>query len=221
MTTGPPATQTRAPRPRTTLPRRRKRIAPGMTLLYTAPVLKPAYPITTDRLLLRPFTPDDLTALHAYESLPEVARYLYWEPRDLDAVRAFLDRKITRAAILEEGDALDLAVTLRESGHLIGTTVLVWTSRDHRQGEVGYVLNPAHHGHGYATEAAREMLRLGFDELGLHRIVGRLDARNTASARVLEKLGMRREARLVDNERVKGEWATELVYAMLESEWTP
>jgi RimJ/RimL family protein N-acetyltransferase len=65
------------------------------------------------------------------------------------------------------------------------------------------------------------MLRLGFDELGLHRIVGRLDARNTASARILEKLGMRREARLVDNERVKGEWATELVYAMLESEWTP
>jgi RimJ/RimL family protein N-acetyltransferase len=192
-----------------------------MTLLYTAPVLKPAYPITTDRLLLRPFTPDDLTALHAYESLPEVARYLYWEPRDLDAVRAYLDRKITRADILEEGDALDLAVTLRESGHLIGTTVLVWTSRDHRQGEVGYVLNPAHHGHGYATEAAREMLRLGFDELGLHRIVGRLDARNTASARVLEKLGMRREAHLVDNERVKGEWATELVYAMLESEWTP
>jgi RimJ/RimL family protein N-acetyltransferase len=192
-----------------------------MTLLYTSSVLKPAYPITTDRLLLRPFTPGDLTALHAYESLPEVARYLYWEPRDLDAVRAFLDRKITRAAILEEGDPLDLAVTLRESGELIGTTLLVWTSRDHRQGEIGYVLNPAHHGHGYATEAAREMLRLGFDELGLHRIVGRLDARNTASARVLEKLGMRREARLVDNERVKGEWATELVYAMLESEWTP
>lgn len=65
------------------------------------------------------------------------------------------------------------------------------------------------------------MLRLGFDGLNLHRITGRLDARNTASARVLEKLGMRREAHLIDNEHVKGEWASELIYAMLAREWTP
>jgi RimJ/RimL family protein N-acetyltransferase len=65
------------------------------------------------------------------------------------------------------------------------------------------------------------MLRLGFDHLGLHRIVGRLDARNTASARVLEKLGMRREAHLIDNEHVKGEWSSEMIYAMLATEWMP
>ena len=63
------------------------------------------------------------------------------------------------------------------------------------------------------------MLRIGFEELGLHRIAGRLDARNEASARVLERLGMRREAHLVENEFVKGEWTDELVYAMLEQEW--
>ena len=63
------------------------------------------------------------------------------------------------------------------------------------------------------------MLRLGFEELDLHRIVGRLDARNTASARVLERLGMRLEAHLRENEFVKGEWVSELIYAVLAGEW--
>ena len=63
------------------------------------------------------------------------------------------------------------------------------------------------------------MLRLGFEELGLHRIIGRIDARNTPSARVLERLGMRREAHFVHNEILKGEWTDEVVYAMLEDEW--
>ncbi|GAA4529207.1 MULTISPECIES: GNAT family N-acetyltransferase [Nonomuraea] len=182
-------------------------------------MLKPQYPITTPRLTLRPFTPDDLDALHAYESRPDVTRYLYWHPRDRDATRTFLDKKTTRTALLDEGDAIDLAIT--HDGTLIGNCLLIWTSKAHRQGEIGYVLHPDHHGHGYATEAAREMLRLGFDGLHLHRITGRLDARNTASARVLEKLGMRREAHLIDNEHVKGEWSSELIYAMVDHEWTP
>ena len=92
-------------------------------------------------------------------------------------------------------------------------------SREHHQGEIGYVLHPDHQGNGYATEAAAVMLRLGFEELGLHRIVGRLDARNAASARVLERLGMRLEAHLRENEFVKGEWVSELIYAVLASEW--
>ncbi|MEV0195253.1 GNAT family N-acetyltransferase [Nonomuraea sp. NPDC050691] len=184
-------------------------------------MLKPDYPITTQRLLLRPFTHDDLHAVHAYESRPDVTRYLYWQARDLDAVRAGLDTKISRTAIADEGDGINLAVTLRDTGTLIGMALLMWTSKEHRQGEIGYIINPDHAGHGYATEASRAMLRLGFDELHLHRIVGRLDGRNTASARVLEKLGMRREAHLIQNEIVKGEWTDEVIYAMLETEWRP
>lgn len=148
-----------------------------------------------------------------------MARFLYWEARDLEGSREMLDQRVRRVALREEGDLLDLAVTLRESGQVIGQALLIWTSRQHEQGEIGYVLHPDYHGKGYAPEASREMLRLGFEELGLHRIVGRLDGRNTASARVLEKLGMRREAHLVENELVKGEWTDEVVYAMLGSEW--
>jgi RimJ/RimL family protein N-acetyltransferase len=74
-------------------------------------------------------------------------------------------------------------------------------------------------GRGYATEAARPFLAFAFGPRGLHRVVGRTEARNAASARVLEKLGMRLEAHHVENEWVKGEWQSELVYAILASEW--
>jgi RimJ/RimL family protein N-acetyltransferase len=102
---------------------------------------------------------------------------------------------------------------------MVGDVVLEWISRRHRQGEIGYIVHPDHHGRGYATEACRPLLRVAFEEMGLHRVVGRLDARNTASARVLEKLGMRREAHLVENEWVKEEWQSEVVYAILDREW--
>src|SRR5690606_7276538 len=105
------------------------------------------------------------------------------------------------------------------TGALVGDVNLVWTSREHRQGEIGFVLHPAHHGLGFASEAGAVMLRLGFEGLGLHRIVGRCDGRNLASARVMEKLGMRREAHFRENEIVKGEWSDEIVYAMLSTEW--
>ncbi|MFD0905750.1 GNAT family N-acetyltransferase [Actinomadura sediminis] len=182
-------------------------------------MLRPAYPIETERLTLRPFREDDLEGLYAYQSLPEVARFLYWEPRNLEESRSFLKEKMTAATVEREGDWLVLAVVLRETGQLMGEVNLQWRSRDHRQGEIGYIFNPAFHGRGFATEAAEVVLRLGFEGLDLHRVVGRLDGRNVASARVLERLGMRREAHLVQNEMVKGEWTDEVVYAMLREEW--
>lgn len=182
-------------------------------------MLRPSYPITTDRLILRPFTPGDLDALHAYQSLPSVARYLYWDARDRAATAEALERRLAMPALEKEGDVLVLAVVLRETGELIGDVNLAWLSAEHEQGEFGFVLHPAFHGHGYAREAAVEMLRLGFEGLGLHRIIGRCDGRNEASAKLMAKLGMRREAHFVQNEIVKGERTDELVYAMLNEEW--
>ncbi len=180
---------------------------------------RPATPLRTERLLLRPFEEGDLAALIEIQSRQDVARWLYWEPRSADEVRESLDLKMTGHTLHAAGDTLSFAVVLRETGELVGDCNLTWTSDVHRQGEIGYVFNPRHHGHGYATEAARRLLELGFQELRLHRIIGRLESRNTASARVLERLGMRREAELVENEWVKGEWQSELVYAMLDREW--
>jgi RimJ/RimL family protein N-acetyltransferase len=124
-----------------------------------------------------------------------------------------------RTGIANSGDSLELAAVLAADGAMIGDCLLKLTSLEHRQGEIGYTLHPDHQGHGYATELARELLRLAFDELGLHRVVGRLEPRNLPSARVLERIGMRREAHLVENEWVKGEWQSEYVYALLDREW--
>jgi RimJ/RimL family protein N-acetyltransferase len=101
----------------------------------------------------------------------------------------------------------------------VGDLAMRWVSEEHRCGELGFVFDPAHQGKGYATEAASALLPFAFETMGLHRVIGRTEARNTGSARVLEKLGMRREAHLVENEYVKGEWQSELIYALLEHEW--
>jgi RimJ/RimL family protein N-acetyltransferase len=182
-------------------------------------MLRPDYPITTQRLFLRPFGMHDLDDLHAIQSREDVNRYLYWSPRTRQEVAGVLAKRATMAALEGEGDIMVLAVELRDGGTVIGDVNLAWQSEEHRRGEFGFVFHPDYHGRGYAGEAAVEMLRLGFEGLGLHRIVGRADARNTASARLMEKLGLRREAHLVQNEWNKGEWTDEVVYAMLATEW--
>jgi RimJ/RimL family protein N-acetyltransferase len=180
---------------------------------------QPEYPIRTERLLLRPYAHGDADALYAYQRLPEIHRYLYTEPRTRADVEALVAERAGSAALTEVGQAITLVAGLAQTGELVGDCVLFWRSQEHKQGEVGYVLNPAYHGRGLATEAVGALLRLGFEGLGLHRIAGHLDARNTASARVLERAGLRREAHLVENEFIKGEWTDELIYGILRSEW--
>ena len=180
-------------------------------------MLRPEYPIETARLLLRPYREADIHVLHDIQSRPEVVRYLYWEPRTRKQVEKVIRESSDQ--IDGEGGALTLAIQPRGSDTMVGDVVLMYHSEVHRQGEIGFVLHPDHQGHGYATEAARAMMRLGFEQLGLHRIAGRLEARNSASAAVLERLGMRLEGHLRENEWVKGEWQSELVYAMLATEW--
>jgi RimJ/RimL family protein N-acetyltransferase len=182
-------------------------------------VIRVEAPIETARLIVRPFRQSDLTALADIHGRPEVARYLYWEARSLDEVRTVLVSKITQSTLQHEGRRLTLAVELPATKQLVGEVTLAWLSREHRQGEIGFILHPDFQGRGMATEAAGVMLRLGFEGLDLHRIIGRCDARNLGSARVMERLGMRREAHFVESEVFKGDWGDELIYAILQHEW--
>jgi RimJ/RimL family protein N-acetyltransferase len=109
-------------------------------------------------------------------------------------------------------------VELRDSGEIVGH-VTNSIDPEHRQAEIGFMFDPAHQGRGYATEASRALVAHAFEHYGVHRVYGRLEPRNEASARVLEKLGMRREAHLIENEWVKGEWQSEAVYALLARQW--
>jgi RimJ/RimL family protein N-acetyltransferase len=170
--------------------------------------------IETERLLLRRFEPGDLDALHAMRSREDSVRWLYEDPPTLEQDRARLERRMGNLRFGLTGDALGFAATLPD-GTLVGDLSLFLVSAEHHQGEIGFVVHPDHQGRGYATEAAGALLELAFGTFALHRVVGRLEARNAASARVLEKLGMRREAHLVENELVKGEWQSEVVYAAL------
>jgi RimJ/RimL family protein N-acetyltransferase len=183
-------------------------------------VLAPDYPVRTKRLLLRPLTLADADALHTYQSRADVCRYIPYEPRSREEILDRLnDPARTRATLDGEGQALLLALIRRDTGELVGDVMLFWRSAEHRTGEIGYVVSPDHQGSGFATEAAGALLDLAFAGLGLHRVIARIDERNVASAAVLRRLGMRQEARLVENEWFKGEWSTEVDFAMLDHEW--
>jgi RimJ/RimL family protein N-acetyltransferase len=169
--------------------------------------------VETERLLLRRFEPGDLEALHDMRSREDVVRWLHEDPPTLEQSAARLERRMHYVRFALTGDGLGFAAV--RDGVLVGDLSLFLRSAENRQGEIGFVVHPDQQGRGYASEAAAAILELGFETFGLHRIAGTLEARNTASARVLERIGMRREAHLVENELVKGEWQSELVYARL------
>jgi RimJ/RimL family protein N-acetyltransferase len=118
----------------------------------------------------------------------------------------------------KEGDWVALAIEAADSPGLLGEVVLKWLP-GRGQAEIGWSLAPAARGRGIASEAAGALLKLGFEDLHFHRIDAKLDALNTASAALCERLGMRLESRQVDKWHYKGQWATEVVYALLAEEW--
>ncbi len=184
-----------------------------MQLPYT-----PALPVLTDRLVLREFRPDDFDALLLFQSDPDNVRYVPFAPRTPEDMATALDRKLSGTSLAADGDHLDLATALHD-GTLVGDLVVFLHGVEHGTVEVGWIFGPAHGGRGYATEAVRALLDLVFTGLQARRVVARLDERNTASSKLCERLGMRLEARLVENEVFKGELSNELNYALLRREW--
>ena len=175
--------------------------------------------ITTERLVLREFEAADGPALHAFESLPEVARFQSFAPRSLAESQAYVVASL-EAARDEPRHVYDLAVVVRAEDRLIGRCGLGIGDPDDEQAVLWYTLHPEYWGHGYATEAARALVSFGFRELGLHRIWADSDPDNIASVRVLEKLGLRREGYLRENLRVDDTWVDSLIFAILDREWT-
>jgi RimJ/RimL family protein N-acetyltransferase len=184
--------------------------------------LRPLYPITTPRLKLRPLVVEDTEELLAYRGRPDVCRYLPFEPMDEQVLTARLAGDLGRREITAEGQRLTLGVELAAGGRLVGDVVLFFRSAVQAGGEIGYVFHPDVAGQGYATEACAAVVNLAFEHsggLGLHRLVARMDARNSSSARLASRLGMRQEAHYRSSEMFKGAWADLVVYALLDHEW--
>lgn len=181
----------------------------------------PSLPIRTERLLLRAFRPDDFKPLLAFHSLPDAVRFVPFEPRTRESMASALERKMASRTLQQDGDLLEFAVISTADGSLVGDVLLALRSLEHATLEVGYLFHPASGGRGLATEAVRALLDLAFHELGVHRVVARVDVRNTASRALCTRLGMRQEAHLVENTWFKGEWTSEAGYALLSGEWPP
>ena len=174
--------------------------------------------ITAKRLVLREFGADDWRAMLDYQRDPLYLRYYPWEDRDETAVRDFVD--LFRDWQSERPRRrFQLAIVHQENGQLIGNCGLRRKPENEWEADLGYELSPRYWGHGYATEAARAMVDFGFREVGLQRVSSWCIADNLASARVLERLGFRREGRLRRNEYFKGRWWDTLLYALLAEDW--
>lgn len=178
----------------------------------TTPVL------STERLLLRPFSGTDADALYALQSDAHVLRY--WDsPPWTDRSRAdgFLQRCREMA---EDGSGVRLAIDRRDDDAFLGWCSLSRWDPTYRSGALGYCFGEAAWGHGYATEAARALLGWAFDTLDLNRVQAETDTRNAGSARVLEKLGFQREGTLREDCVVDGVVSDSWVYGLLRREWS-
>jgi len=169
--------------------------------------------LTTERLLLRAFAPDDVEAVHAYAGDPEVCRYTDWGPNTPDQSAAFVD-ELQAASAAEQADSLTWAVTA--AGNVVGACSVTVTSRQHRRGVMGYVLAHTHWGQGYATEAAAAVLRFAREELGLQRVEATCRPDNVASQRVLRKIGMQREGLLRSHMLIRGRHVDSLLFSAVD-----
>ncbi|CAM3664372.1 GNAT family N-acetyltransferase [Tsukamurella ocularis] len=164
-----------------------------------------------ERVSLGWFLPDDFAAVHAFASDPRVCEFMTWGPNSPSDTHRFLTERLTPSA-----DAFQLAVIVR--GHVVGSAAVWQTDSANMVGELGYSLSPEVWGNGYATEAARLLIGIGRDRLGLVRIAATCDVDNLASARVLEKAGMVREGTLRALKVVRGERRDHYLYALIASQ---
>ena len=174
--------------------------------------------IRTDRLLLREFEEDDWRAVLTYRSDPRFRVFQDTDHVSEDEVRAMV-RRIVESRAERPRNWYYLAITLADTRELIGIVSVCRVHSRVPRGEAGYELAPDHWGRGYATEAADALFRWAFAALGLHRVCALCSAENTASWRVMERVGMRREGVLRQHERCRGRWCDELVYGILAHEW--
>jgi len=174
--------------------------------------------LTTERLVLREFEDHDWRATLAYQVDPEYLRFYPWSYRTEMDVRAFVHMFIDWSRERPR-KKYQVAITLRENNQLIGNCGIRMNQSYAQIAEMGYELDRRFWGQGYATEAASAMLSFGFEQLHLHRIWAYCIAENTASARVLEKIGMQYEGRQRESEWMKGQWWDTRLYAVLEREW--
>ena len=175
----------------------------------------------TERLYVREYNIGDFEAVKAYATDAEVTAYLPWGPADDELVKKIVDSRL-KSQIEQPRTRFEFIVCLKDSGETVGAVGLHLGS-DLKQGDLGFIFNRRFWGRGYASEAARGMLRFGFMDLDLHRITAKCDGENLASEAVMKRIGMRKEGETRSSvfTKVRGvsQWRGEKHYAMLQKEF--
>lgn len=188
-----------------------------MNLKTTVALFSNMPTLETERLLLRKMRPSDRSDMFEYACRDDVTRYLVWQPHfDEDYTLQYLTYIESR---YKSGSFYDWAVVIKDSGKMIGTCGFTRFDHESDCAEIGYVINPKYRGMGIAAEAAREVVRFGFERLALHRIEAKFMYGNEASLRVMQKLGMKFEGYHRDAMLVKGAYRTIGVSSILRSEY--
>ncbi|AXK37376.1 N-acetyltransferase [Streptomyces armeniacus] len=173
----------------------------------------------TDRLRLRPFNGADASSLFALHSSTRVMRY--WDSPPWNE-RSRAERFIAKCdKLADEGTGARVAIDRASDGAFVGWCALSGWDPGNRSASLGYCLDEAMWGHGYATEAAHALLQWAFGTLDLNRVQSETDTRNVASARVLEKIGFVREGTLREECIVNGEVSDTWVFGLIRREWRP
>lgn len=180
------------------------------------------HPVTIEgqHLTLREFTTDDVDAVLAVYGDPVVTEHLSFEPRTRDQVTTTLQTVTTAAKALPRTE-YSLAVTDNATGQVIGFARLAVDTGHPGQSsaQLGFALAKAAWGQGLGEETVLLLLRLGFDELGLHRLWGARSPANQISGRLMTKLGMIEEGRIRHHLRIRDQWRDSIVHSILEDEW--
>ena len=175
--------------------------------------------LRTARLVVRRFRPADVPTFAAYRSDPEVARYQSWDvPFSEEQAEQFVDG-LSEDDPATPGSWFQFAVAEADSGTHIGDVAAYVDADEPRQARVGVTLAADAQGRGYGAEALARLLDYLLVDRGKHRVTADCDARNVGSAKLLDRVGMRREAHHLRSSWWKGEWTDEYVYAVLADDW--
>lgn len=174
-----------------------------------------------ERVRLRPLLDTDVAAMVVYRGDAAVCRFLPFEPQSAADIRERIGHLFGGTSLEGDRGGVVLAIERRDDGTVIGDLVLFHLDADSGTAEIGWVVSPAAAGRGLATEAVRARVDTAFTVYGLRRLVARIDADNVRSIALAERVGMRREAYLVENEWFGGRWRDEVDFALLAREWSP
>jgi RimJ/RimL family protein N-acetyltransferase len=172
----------------------------------------------TLRLTIREYQKTDFLDIHKYASDPETVQYMTWGPNTPEETRKFIDLAIYQQQVVPRVN-FHFVIILLKTEKIIGGCGIHICVPDQHTAVVGYCLNKGYWMQGYGTETLGALLKFGFEQVGIHRIIATCDTRNIGSMRVMEKNGMRREAHFIQQIWQKGEWRDSYLYAILRNEW--